>query len=148
MIAPGRPRILTEKHRQVLDVLQSMTCDHASGALEIGRCQDIVTWGLRIMVPSKTQLAPGHHHVPVTTTLNVCETHHGEFSLDHLLTDQVKHAAETMAKKNRPMDFRCDFDAAHLVYVAVYAPQYIEFLWQLKFSRAPILETLGETVAH
>lgn len=125
-----RPEIILPAHiaARSLQVIDGMVCDHSPTMLELDRCRNAPMWAPRIVVPSKTQDAPGHKHLHLDMKLHFCAVHHGELKLDDLLAaPQIKPALEKHAKRARPLDFRCDFDAAHLVYVSIFSPQYKYF---------------------
>lgn len=88
-----------------------------------------------IFVPSRTPFADGHRQLRMFTTLHCCAGHLGMFKLDELLNDRQKANFEAVAKKARPIDFICDFDAAHLTYTDVASGSYQAFLAQLEVRR-------------
>lgn len=105
---------------------ETMRCDAVSRVL-IG-CIEPVRYGIRIHVPSRTQSAPGHAQVRMTTTLMSCETHKGIIKLEDILADKMKADIEAFAKKARPIDWKPDFDSAFIQYVDVYGPEYKRFI--------------------
>ncbi len=115
-------------HAPVLDLISKMRCDGGSRVL-IG-CLQPVKWGLRIHVPSLTQLAPGHAQVRVTLPFHACDPHKeaGCFKLDDFLIPKVKADVELHAKRARPIDWKPDFDAAFIQYVDCFSPEYKKFL--------------------
>lgn len=113
---------------RAIPAIEGMHCDGGSRVL-IG-CLKPVQYGVRVHVPSKTQQAPGHAQVRLTLTLHACEDHKraGCFPLDTLLTDHLKAQMENFAKKARPIDFKCDFDAAFVQFVDIFSPEYKKFI--------------------
>lgn len=105
---------------------ETMRCDGVSRAL-IG-CLEPVAWGVRIHVPSRTQLAPDHAQVRMTTTLMTCHTHKGVLKLDDVLSEKMRADIEAFAKKARPIDWKPDFEAAFIQYVDVYGDEYKRFV--------------------
>lgn len=126
-----RPDIILPAHiaAKSLQIIDGIVCDHQPSMLELyGKCANPPMWAPRIVVPSKTQMAPGHKHLHLDMKLHYCAAHHGELKLDDLLAaPAVKPALEKHAKRARPIDFKCDFDAAHLVYVSIFSPEYKYF---------------------
>lgn len=114
--------------RPVMKAIEGMRCDGASMVL-IG-CLRPVMYGVRLHVPSCTQVAPGHEQLRLTLDLHCCEVHKtmGKFKLDDLLTDQIKEKLEDFARVARPIDFKPDFDSAFLQYVDVFGPEYKKFV--------------------
>lgn len=113
--------------RQAVKAIAGMRCD--GGSLVLIGCLKPVKWGVRVHVPSRTQNAPGHTHLRWTLDLHVCEDHRnqGAFKLDDLLDAKLKHVLEDAAKALRPIDFRCDFDAAFIDYIDVFSPLYARY---------------------
>lgn len=101
-----------------------MICDHIGCKIEPRRAP-------RLIVPSKTWTEPDHHPLKMMTTLHYCELHKGELKVAHLLTGKVKADFEAIAKKKRPIDFKCDFDAAFIEFVLVTTPEYRDFMIRL-----------------
>lgn len=105
--------------------LAHMNCDGRSAV--IFACGGLVKYGVRIYTPSMTQNAPGHKHVGVWTDLHCCAEHQ-TFTLEKLLTEDVRAATEDFARKCRPIDWKPNFAASFLQYVEVYSPEYRTFL--------------------
>jgi hypothetical protein len=118
----------SELNRRVFPVIERINCDHRLSILEILPCRHPADHAPRLMVPSMTQSAPGHDHMRIDfRDHHYCAKHVGELRLDDLLTDRLKAMIEQQAKRKRPIDFKCNFDAAHLVYVSIFTPAYKYF---------------------
>lgn len=106
----------------------SMQCDHTPAILMLTKCPTPPENAPRLIVPSKTQQAPGHEHVRIDfRDLHLCHVHTGELKIDTLLTDRLKREVELAARATRPIDWKPDFEAAHLVYVSIFTPEYQYF---------------------
>lgn len=105
-----------------------MTCDHPG-------CLAIPDMAPRIYVPSKTAEEKGHGALTLAFPhLHYCKAHWDtDVRLDPLLTDKVKGRFEDLAKKVRPIDFKCDFDAALIEPLSVYTPEYGRYMQRLGF---------------
>lgn len=111
-----------------LAAIQSMVCDHAPPVGMILPCKANVTQSPRIYVPSRTQNAPGHDNLRMTTNLHYCDAHAGELKIEQFLTDRIKADFEATARKKRPIDFKCDFDNAFIHYVQIFSPEYMTYI--------------------
>ena len=111
-------------HRIAMRVIEGMRCDFSAAII----CVKPVSVSPRIFVPSRTQMAPGHANLKMTTTLHYCEEHVGTLKVEEFLTDKVKANFEAIAKQKRPIDFKCDFDNAFIHYVSVFTPEYQAYL--------------------
>lgn len=116
-----------------------MMCDHFDGALT--QCKNEPMRAPRVVVPSKTWLEPGHIALKMMTTLHYCEWHKGELKLADVLNAKIKVDFERVAKAKRPLDFKCDFDAAFIEWVLVTTPEYREWMSKLGAGRIMRLAT-------
>jgi hypothetical protein len=91
------------------------------------RCKNTPMRAPRVVVPSKTWLEPGHTPLKMFTTLHFCEQHKGTVKLEDLMPEKVRVDFEATAKRKRPLDFKCDFDAAFIEWVLVTTPEYRQF---------------------
>lgn len=137
-------------NERALEIVQRVNCDHVPHLLEIGNCRTPGDQAPRLIVPSRTQMAPGHAHVHVDfRDHHFCHAHIGELKLDTLLTDRLKRQIEDHVKRIRPIDFKCGFDAAHLVYVSIFTPEYKYFeVVKHLMPRADVEQAWGALVAH
>lgn len=104
-----------------------MICDH------IG-CKNEPMRAPRVVVFSVTPFELGHRPLKMMTTLHYCELHKGELKVEDLLPKKIKRDFEAIAKKKRPLDFKCDFEHAMIEYVLVTTPEYRAFLAGLGFK--------------
>jgi hypothetical protein len=114
--------------RLALGAIDGMRCDHS---LALIGCLTPPSVSPRIYVPSKTQMAPGHANLRMTTPLHYCDAHVGTLTIDAFLTDKIKADFETAAKRARPIDFKCDFDNAFIHYVNIFTPEYMAYVAKL-----------------
>lgn len=111
--------------QQFFQIVDGIKCDHRSMAIDVAAaCKTTPSVAPRLLVPSKTQEAPGHRHLHVDFKLHYCLAHEGELKFDELVTEKVRATVEAHAKKTRPIDFKPDFEAAHIVYVSIFSPGY------------------------
>lgn len=115
------------------------TCDHKT---MLGTCKNTPTRAPRLIVPSRTPLACGHRPLRLFTTLHYCELHKGEVSAEDLLRPRVKADFEALARRARPLDFKCDFEAAWIDYVLTTTPEYRRFEQGLRASGAMLQAAL------
>lgn len=113
------------ERRMALELLRNAHCNHVQAVFS---CMAPPEVSPRVYVPSKTQQAPGHENLRMMTTLHYCRTHIGEFKIDDFLTDAIKATFEKAARVQRPIDFKCDFDAAFVHYVDIFTPEYMKWL--------------------
>jgi len=96
-----------------------LSCDGPS-------CLQLPDKAPRVFVPSKTPTQKDH--APLTLAfphLHYCVVHwETHMKLDDLLTDKVKARFEDQARRVRPHDFVCDFDAALVQPIDVHSPEY------------------------
>lgn len=147
-----RDVVLTpETSAAALEVIDGMRCNHSPGLLELFACKTPPNWAPRLIVPSKTQAAEGHRHIHMDSRqLHFCDAHQGEIKLDDMLgLPGIKGAIEKHAKQTRPVDFKCDFEAAHIVYVNIFTPEYKFFALVMAVkSREAAHETWGTPIAN
>jgi hypothetical protein len=105
-----------------------MICDH------IG-CKNEPTRGPRLVVPSRTWLEPGHRALKMMTTLHYCELHRSEVKVADLLTASIRRDFEASAKRARPLDFKCDFDAAFIEHVLITTPEYRAWMSKIDIGK-------------
>lgn len=98
-------------------------------------CKEPPTVSPVLFVPSTTPMLDGHKDLRMFTTLHCCAGHLGMFKLDDILTDRMKADFEAVGRQRRPIEFRCNFDAAHLTYIDVAAPAYVSFMAMLEVQR-------------
>lgn len=140
-----------EINRRFYEKIEAVNCDHAPSILELGPCRKPADLAPRLLVPSKTQSAPGHKHLHVDfLDLHFCDVHQGEVPIEQLLDrPRMRGNIEAHAKKVRPIDFKCDFDAAHLVYVSIFTPEYKYFeVVKHLMPRGDVEQAWGTMVAH
>jgi hypothetical protein len=114
----------------------------------LGRCKAPPLWSPAVYVPSKTPMADGHRQLRMMTKIHFCQAHAGELRIDDFLDGNRRAAFESHAKRGRPHDFRCDFDAAHIVYISIFAPEYGAFLLALQGGRDAVAQaSRGGTLA-
>ena len=94
---------------------------------DVPGCLAMVRRAPRIVLPSRTPLAPGHAPLRVMTTLHYCDAHRATFQPALYWTDAIKRRVEIQARALRPADFRPDFEAARVEMVLVTTPEYRAF---------------------
>lgn len=81
-----------------------------------------------VYVPSKTPEA----HKPLTLAfphVHYCETHWNEdMKLSDFLDQKARAKFEAQAKRIRPHDFTCNFEAALIVPIDVFSPEYRAYM--------------------
>jgi hypothetical protein len=107
-----------------------MTCDHQS-TLTLGRCRNSVMRAPVLYVPSQTPDEPGHRPMRRFTTLHFCELHKHELQVSDVLSAKIKRDMEIDARRERPADFKPDFEMAWLDFVLCTTPEYRGFLKRL-----------------
>lgn len=105
-----------------------MICDHIGCKLDPQR-------GIKVVVPAKDIFAIGHDPLTMMTTLHYCELHKGEVKLGDLMSARVRREFEAIAKQKRPLDFRCNFEVAHIVYVLITTPEYRQFMSRIDIRK-------------
>jgi len=113
-----------------------MVCDHARSLVELAPCPRPPFHAPVIFVPSKTPCEDGHRELRMFTNLHYCLAHQGELKLDQLLGPKLRGDFEAQAKRGRLHGFICDFEAAHMQYISVTAPAYLQFLARIEVRRA------------
>ena len=112
-----------------------MKCDHAG-------CTNTPQRAPRVVVRSRTPGELGHRPLKMFTVEHYCEVHKDEAALDRFLTPRVKRDFEEIARRKRPLGFKCDFDphdpktgegGASVEYVLVTTPEYRKFMAALGF---------------
>lgn len=134
--------------------IERINCNHAPGILDLGKCRTPADMAPRLIVPCKAIAGVGvslghdyrHLHVDFRD-YHYCQRHTGELRIDAVLIPRLKGQIEAAAKAKRPHDFKCDFDAAHLVYVSVFTPEYEYFeLVKHLMPRAQLEQAWGAVV--
>lgn len=154
----GLPRIgEIELNRAVFPKIERLNCDHVAGILELARCRIPPTRSPRLLVPAKALAGAGvdlgrdyrHLHADFVT-IHYCHRHEGELTLETVWRTypRLKADLEAGAKRRRPHDFKCDFDAAHIVYVDIFSPQYKAFQLVKHLPRSELQETWGSVIAR
>lgn len=132
--------------------IDGMRCNHVPTVIELGACSKPPSWSPRVIVPSRTQMAEGHRHLHLDLVqLHYCDDHMGELKVDEILArPRVKGMLEDHAKKTRPADFKCDFEAAaHIVYVNIFTPEYKLFtVIQAMKSREAAYQDWGTPIVN
>lgn len=105
-----------------------MICDHLG-------CKHEPTRGPRLVVPSRTWWEPEHRALKMMTTLHYCELHRGDVVVADLLSAKVRADFEAIAKRKRPIDFRCDFDAAFIEPLLVTTPEYRAWMARIDIAK-------------
>ncbi len=116
-----------------------MICDHR-GMLGLA-CKHEPTRAPRLVVPSQTWLEPGHTALKMMTTMHYCEEHRGEVKVADLLNGKIKRDFERLARRTRPLGFRCDFEAAFIEHVLVTTPEYRKFMSRIDIRRLMVSAT-------
>lgn len=118
-----------------------MACDGAIG------CKGLVEYAVRVWVPSKTPLEPGHEFLRMTTNLHCCALHRGFVDRESFVDGALKSLFEDAAKRKRPLDFRCEFDKAFIDYLDVRSDEYRQFLASPK-GKALVQATAQRPALH
>ena len=109
-----------------------MICDHYVTALEC--CKNTPMRAPRLVVPSRTGTVASHPPLRIFTTLHYCELHTCDIKAADLLRANIRRDFEAAAKKNRALDFKCNFDKASIEYVLVTTPEYRTFLASMGYA--------------
>jgi hypothetical protein len=106
-----------------------MICDHVG-------CKNTPMRAPRLVVPPTLALLnPDWKPLKLMTALHYCELHKGEPKVDDLLRPAIKFGLEDLARKTRPIGFRCDFEKAFIEMVLVTTPEYRAWLAKLDIHK-------------
>lgn len=101
-----------------------MICDHTG-------CKTLPQYGMACWVLSQTPLVPDHRPLRMMTTLHFCELHKHQLIADDVLTPRIKAEFEAVARRGRPIGFKCDFEKSFLSPLEIDSPEYKQFLAML-----------------